>query len=107
MDSADAQRVTRRRHYLVIAAILAVGWGAAAWRYVAGAAADALPLELTQDAKLNVGRLERLAGHSAVIYEQINEAWKSLWSGSNLGITLFVITSLIALVYYLRITRTS
>ncbi|HEX4384027.1 MAG TPA: hypothetical protein VH083_13805 [Myxococcales bacterium] len=94
-----------RRHYIAIAVILAVGWGLSAWLYVHGAAEDALPMELTNDAKLNVGRLERLAGHSAVIYEQINENLKSLFHGSNLGITLFVVTSVIALIYYLRITR--
>jgi hypothetical protein len=89
-----------RGHLAGIIALLVVGWGAAIGVYLTATSEDPLPLELTQDAKLNVARLERLAGKSAVVYEQLNEALKSLWQGPNLGITLFVITSLVALVWF-------
>jgi hypothetical protein len=91
-----------RRHLIAIAVILVAGWGAAAAIYVNAAADSALPMELTDDAKLNIGRLERLSGKSAVIYEQLGSALGSLWHGANLGITIFVLTSLVALLYFYR-----
>lgn len=89
-----------RGHLAGIIALLVVGWGSAIAIYLTATTEDPLPLELTQDAKLNVARLERLAGKSAVVYEQMNEALSSLWHGPNLGITLFVITSLVALTWF-------
>jgi hypothetical protein len=97
--------VSRRRHLLVIAAILVAGWGAAIPLYVRGAADEPLPMELTEDAKVNDYRLERLAGKSGVYYHQLHDGLASLWHGANLGITVFVLTSLAALAYYLAISR--
>jgi hypothetical protein len=94
--------VPARRHLIAIAVIVLVGWGAAIPIYLSGSADSELPMELTDDSKLNIGRLERLSGKSAVFYEQINSALGSLFHGPNLGITLFVVTSLIALIYFVR-----
>jgi hypothetical protein len=94
-----------RRHLLVIAAILAVGWGAAVPIYLRGGTDESLPMELTEDTKLNDYRLERLAGKSGVYYHQLHDGIASLWHGANLGITLFVVTSVIALAYYLAVSR--
>lgn len=91
-----------RRHLIAIAVLLAAGWGAAIPLYLNGQTGYALPMELTDDSKVNIGRLERLSGKSAVFYEQLDSALSSLWHGPNLGITIFVITSLIALVYFVR-----
>jgi hypothetical protein len=88
------------RHLIAIAALLVIGWGAAIPIYLNGETEYALPMELTDDSKVNISRLERLAGKSAVVYEQLNEALGSLWHGPNLGITIFVITSLVALAYF-------
>lgn len=95
----------RRRHLLVIALILAAGWGAAIPLYLHGALEEPLPMELTEDTKLNDYRLERLAGKSGVYYHQLYEGLASLWHGPNLGITVFVLTSLVALAYFLAVSR--
>jgi len=50
-------------------------------------------------------RLERLAGKSGVYYHQLHDGFASLWRGPNLGITVFVLTSLVALAYYLIVSR--
>ncbi|HEY2030282.1 MAG TPA: hypothetical protein VGH20_13850 [Myxococcales bacterium] len=97
--------VHSRRHLLVIALILICGWGAAIPLYVHGAVDDPLPMELTEDTKLNDYRLERLAGKSGVYYHQLYDGLASLWHGANLGITVFVLTSLVALSYYLAVSR--
>ena len=94
-----------RRHLLVIALILAAGWGAALPLYLHGAVDESLPMELTEDTKLNDYRLERLAGKSGVYYHQLHDSFASLWRGPNLGITVFVLTSLVALAYYLIVSR--
>lgn len=91
-----------RRHLIAIAAIVIAGWGAAFAIYLNAAGDPALPMELTDDSKLNLGRLERLSGKSAVFYEQMSSALGSFFHGPNLGITLFVITSIIALIYFVR-----
>jgi hypothetical protein len=91
-----------RRHLIAIAAILVVGWGAAIPIYLYNPPDDLLPMELTDDSKVNISRLERLSGKSAVFYEQMNDALGSLFHGPNLGITLFVVTSLIAVIYFVR-----
>jgi hypothetical protein len=51
-----------------------------------------------------VYQLERLGGKSAVFYQELSDGFSSLWHGSRLGITIGVISCLVALVYYLSAT---
>jgi hypothetical protein len=94
-----------RRQLYITLAILAVGWGIAIPVYLHGASDDELPFELTDAAKLNVGRLERLGGKSAVFYQQLGDSLASLFQGWRLGITIAVATCVVALVYFMVSTR--
>jgi hypothetical protein len=94
-----------RRPLYIALAILAVGWGIGISVYLTGADDDSLPFELTSDSKRYVYQLERLGGKSAVFYSELYDGLSSLWHGSRLGITIGVLSCLVALVYYRSATR--
>ena len=89
-----------RRPLYIALAILAVGWGIGIPVYLTGTDEDALPFEMTTDSRRYVYQLERLGGKSAVFYQELYDGFASLWHGSRLGITIGVISCLVALVYY-------
>ena len=61
----------------------------------------ALPFELTMDTRVNIGRLERLGGKSALFYDQLRETLGALFHGWRLGVTIGVLGSLLAFAWYL------
>jgi hypothetical protein len=94
-----------RRQLYITLAILGVGWGIGIPIYLRGASDEELPYELTDAAKLNVSRLERLGGKSAVFYQQLGDSLASLFQGWRLGITIAVVSCVVALVYFIVSTR--
>jgi hypothetical protein len=89
-------------HRNIALAIFAAGWLAGLPILMFGAGDDAaLPFELTMDAKVNLGRLERLGGRSALFYEQLGETLGAFFHGWRLGLTIGVLGSLLALAWYL------
>jgi len=95
----------RRRPLYIALAILAVGWGIGIAVYLTAADEDSLPFALTTDSRHYVNQLERLGGKSAVFYEELSEGISSLWHGPRLGITIGVLSCLVALVYYWSATQ--
>jgi hypothetical protein len=89
-------------HRNVALALLAAGWlvGIAILMFAPGDDAN-LPFELTMETKVNIGRLERLGGRSALFYEQLRETINSLFHGWRLGLTIGALGSLLALAWYL------
>ena len=90
----------RRRPLYIALAILAVGWGIGISDNLTTADEDSLPFELTTGSRHYVNQLERLGGKSAVFYQELSDGFSSLWHGSRLGITIGVLSCLVALVYY-------
>jgi hypothetical protein len=93
-----------RRPLYIAVAIVAVGWGIGIAIYLTAADPDSLPFEMTTGDRRFVNQLERLGGKSAVFYSELSDAFSSLWHGPRLGITIGVLGSLVALVYYLSAT---
>ena len=85
--------------------ILATGWAIGLIVWFSVPAGEELPFELTGDAKLNVYRLEKIGGKSALIYEDLNQFLASLWHPPRLGLTIGVASSLLALAWYLWAPR--
>jgi hypothetical protein len=96
-----------RRPLYIALGILALGWGIGIPIYLSGADDDSVPFEMTTDSRRYVYQLERLGGKSAVLYSELYDAFSSLWRGSRLGITIGVLSCLVALVYYRSATRTA
>ena len=89
-------------HRNIAFAIFAAGWAVGLPIYMFGAGDEAsLPFELTSDAKINNARLERLAGKSALFYQQLGDWLASLFHGWRLGLTIGVLATLLALLWYL------
>jgi hypothetical protein len=95
----------QRRHLFITLAIFVVGWGAAIAIFVSRAGDDALPFELTDDGKRYTYEVERLGGKQAVVFAQLNELLASLFRGQGLGLTIGVLASVAALLYYVVATR--
>jgi hypothetical protein len=89
-----------RRPLYIALAILAVGWGIGIPIYLTGVDEDSLPFEMTTDSRHYVYQLERIGGKLAVLYQDVSDAFSSLWHGSRLGITIGVISCLVAFIYY-------
>lgn len=89
-----------RRHLFVAIGIFVAGWLAATAIYFSAAADDQLPFELTYDSKTQLRRLEQLGGKSELVYQQIDDFLSSLWHGPQLGITIGVLCSLLALAWF-------
>ena len=98
-------RMPARRHLCVSIAILAAGWAVGLAIYLSALDDEQLPFELTDASKLYVYRLEQLGGKSAVMYQQMNDFLASLWHGSRLGLTIGVLSSLLALGWFLLAPR--
>jgi len=98
-------RMPARRHLYVSIAILAAGWSVGLAIYLSVLDDEQLPFELTDASKLYVYRLEQLGGKSAVVYQQMNDFLASLWHGSRLGLTIGVLSSLLALGWFLLAPR--
>jgi hypothetical protein len=88
-----------RRHLAIAAAILAVGWGVAIALYLSGSDDSSLPFELTSDSRQYTNQVERLGGKSAVVYGQVLDAVRAWTNGWRLGMTIAVISTVVALVY--------
>ncbi|MFL5367476.1 MAG: hypothetical protein ACJ781_18550 [Myxococcales bacterium] len=91
---------SQRRPLYIALSILAVGWGIGIPVCLVSAAEDALPFEMTTEDRRYVYQLERFGGKSAVLYSELYDAFSSLWHGPRLGITIGVLSCLVALVYY-------
>jgi len=52
-----------------------------------------------------VYRLQQLGGKFAVMYQEMNDFLASLWHGSRLGLTIGVLSSLLALGWFLLAPR--
>jgi hypothetical protein len=101
-----AMRDGSRRPLYITLAILAVGWAIGIPIYLARSAEEeSLPFELTEDGKKYIYNLERLGGRSAVFYEQLGDALSSAFHGWRLGITICLISCVVALIYFIRATR--
>jgi hypothetical protein len=98
-------RMPARRHLYVSIAILAAGWSVGLAIYLSALDDEQLPFELTDASKLYVYRLEQLGGKFAVIYQEMNDFLASLWHGSRLGLTIGVLSSLLALGWFLLAPR--
>jgi hypothetical protein len=89
-------------HRNIALAFLAGGWLVGIPILMFGASDDAdLPFELTMGTRVNIGRLERLGGKSALFYEQLRETLNALFHGWRLGLTILVLGSILALAWYL------
>jgi hypothetical protein len=97
--------VPDRGRPVVSIAILLAGWAVGITIYLSAAGDEQLPFELTDASKLYVDRLEKLGGKSALIYQEINDFVGSLWHGPRLGITVGVLSSLLALGWFLFAPR--
>jgi ABC-type multidrug transport system permease subunit len=95
-----------RRHVLVTLGILAAGFAVAVPVYLHGSAQESLPFELTEDGKKYLYNIQQMQGQEGLLIAQLSNFWSGLWRGWELGITLAVITCVIALAYYLIATRT-
>jgi hypothetical protein len=98
-------RLPPREHLIGSIALAVVGWVVGIAIYVSAAGDDQLPFELTDDSKLYVRRIEELGGKSAVIYQQIGDFLGSLWQGPQLGVTIAVLSSIVALCWFLIARR--
>ena len=98
-------RMPARRHLFVSAAIFVAGWTVGLAIYLSALDDDQLPFELTDASKLYIYRLERLGGKFAVMYQEMNDFLASLWHGSRLGLTIGVLSSLLALGWFLLAPR--
>ena len=94
-----------RGHLFASLAILSAGWVVGLAIYLSAAVDDQLPFELTDDSKLYVRRLEELGGKSAVLYQEIDDFLASLWHGPRLGLTIGVLSSIVALCWFLLAPR--
>jgi hypothetical protein len=86
-------------------AILVAGWAVGIAIYLSAVGDDPLPFELTDASKLYRYRLEQLGGKSALLFQEINDFLASLWHGSRLGITIGVLSSMLALCWYVFAPR--
>jgi hypothetical protein len=100
-------RMPARKHVIVSLAILVVGWAVGIAIYLSAASDEELPFELTYDSKRSLYRLEQLGGKSAVLYQQIDDFLSSLWRGPRLGITIGVLSSLVAFGWFSIARRAS
>ena len=99
-------RTPDRPHLFVSIAILAVGWTAGLAVYLSGLEDEQqLPFELTDASKLYRYKLEQVGGKFAVLYQEMNDFLASLWHGSRLGLTNVVLSSLLALGWFLLAPR--
>jgi hypothetical protein len=98
-------RMPARRHLFVSIAILAAGWAVGIAIWFSAAADEQLPFELTYESKRNTYRLEQLGGKSALLYQEIDDFLASLWHGSRLGLTIGVLSSLLAVCWFLLAPR--
>ena len=94
-----------RLHRNIAIAILVAGWAVAIPIYLFSGDEESLPFELTYDSRINVNRLGRLGGKSALFYQQLGEWLGSLWHGWRLGITIAVLSSVVALTWHLLAPR--
>jgi len=95
-----------RLHRNIAIAIVVAGWAVAIPICLfSGEDEKPLPFELTYDSRININRLERLGGKSALFYQQLGEWLGSLWHGWRLGITIAVLSSAVALAWYLLAPR--
>jgi hypothetical protein len=89
-------------HRNIALAIAAISWAVGLpILALARDAGESLPFELTMDAKINDQRLERLAGKSALVYQELGAWLDSMFHGWKLGLTVGVLGSLFALAWYL------
>ena len=80
--------------------ILALGWAVGLGIYLGASGDDQLPFELTDAAKLYRYRLEQLGGKSALVYEDIRAFVASLWHAPRLGLTIGVVSTVVALLWW-------
>jgi hypothetical protein len=100
-------RMPARGHLFVPVAIAAIGWAVGSAIFLSPPADEQLPFELTADSKLYQRRLEQLGGKSALVYQQLNEFLASLFHGSRLGLTIGVLSTIVALVWFAVARRLS
>jgi hypothetical protein len=89
-----------KRHQFVPFAILVFGWAIGLAIYLSAAGDEQLPFELTDASKLYRYRLEEAGGKSALLYEDIRQFVESLWHAPRLGLTIGVLASVVALVWF-------
>lgn len=94
-----------RRHLIVAAAIFVAGWAVGIPVYLAGASEEDLPFELTDASKLYLRRLEYLGGKGAVVYQQLGDFLSSLFHGWRLGLTIGVLSTVVAMAYFMLAPR--
>jgi len=88
-----------RRHLIIAAAILAIGWGIGIAIYLTGSDEESLPFELTSDSRKLMNQVERLGGKSGLFYSDLVDAVRAWTHGWRLGITIAAIASIIAVIY--------
>jgi hypothetical protein len=94
-----------RRHLFITLAIFVLGWGVASAIFLTRPGDDPLPFELTDDGKRYSYDTERMAGKQAVYFAQLSEFLASLFHGQTLGLTIGVLASVAALLYYIVATH--
>jgi hypothetical protein len=100
-------QIPARGPLFVPVVIAAVGWAVGSVIYSSAPGDEQLPFELTADSKLYVRRLEQLGGKSALAYQQLNDFVASLFHGSRLGVTIGVLSTVVALVWFAVARRKS
>src|SRR3954462_12999210 len=100
-----AMPVPARRHPFVPLVIFGCGWAVGLAIYLSTLDDEQLPFELTDASKLYRYRLEQLGGKSALLYEDIRAFVGSLWHAPRLGLTIGVLSSLLAFVWYCFASR--
>jgi hypothetical protein len=94
-----------RRHVFITLAIFFVGWGVAFVIFFSPAGDGPLPFELTDDGKRYTYDTERLGGKQTVFFTQLRAFLVSLFHGQDLGLTIGILASCAALLYYILATR--
>lgn len=91
---------TVRRHRLVLACILAIGWSLSIAKYV-----TAVPITESdavyemEHSKRDLRQLEEFGGKAAVLTSDFNQWFGSIWHGRALAYTMAVLTVVVAAGY--------
>ncbi len=89
-----------KRCYILTAAILLLGFGAAIAIYLTAGESPADPFAEFENSKKYAYELERIGGKAAVAADCLNKWFVGLWQGETLAYTVAVITIIIAAGYY-------
>jgi hypothetical protein len=93
------------RCYAVTAVVWVGGWLVSLLIYCLAAPVEADPLSDYKHSKTYLYNVQKFAGGAAVFGNEVSDWFSSLWKGPTLGLTLGVLTAVIALAYFVLTSR--